>query len=397
MTKKPENQEPDVMAEGKVHVADWGDVLRIDVNGIGAKTPEPMDNDEAAAWKDQQNVAICEAMQTHASMYNGSFNSFVEWTVTGGAAYDGKGMRNVRKAKFAENYRAAITTCGWNDKQSGWATRIQATAYVPKTDKGSYSQYSWEPDSLYSTEFMALSPAVTTEFDGVKLLHLAGVVAWDKERNVLYEDEPRLQIRHVLEMITSAFEEAGGSKEDVCRLRPFCQTREMAGIFREEVERHWADGPRPVILAADRWDANLAVEVQVCGLIGNESPVQHEEIHLPIWKDAEHAVVRVSKYNNRELLHIGEIRAEAGTVDAFEEVRQVLQQIRDVMQSLSLSKEEVNLAMVYAGSSDITRKFSEAVSDVLNPAAVHLIPCGHIYEMNGRQLKVELTINRKIS
>lgn len=394
MSKTSEGLKPNVMEEGQVNVSDWGDIIRIDLNNLGARVPETLEEESVAAWKEKQNEAICETMQSFAANYGGDFNSFAEWTVTGGPLYDGKSMRDVRKSLFADNYRAAITTCKYSAEDSDWATRIQATAFIPKSGNVKFSQIGWEPDSLYSTEFMALSPAVTTEFDGVKLLHLSGVVAWNKQRDILFRDDPRNQIRHVLEKITAAFEEAGGSKEDICRIRPFTQSAEMSALVREEVDHYWSGTSLPVVMNADRWNVDdLVTEIQVCGLIGVDRIVKHEEVEHAL-HDEKHARIRRSSYGQRELIHIGEIRAEEGTEDPGDEVRQVLRQIGDVMQSLSVTGEEVNLAMVYAGTKEVIRLFHQSAADVLPAQKVHIVPCGIIQEMGGRQLKVELTINR---
>lgn len=390
---------PDVRERMAVKETRLGEVVRIDVNGLGARLPPDVDaEDVPRAWSGAQSVAICETLAEVASGYGGDFNSFGEWTVIHGAGYDLADIRVRRLARFGEGYRSAITTLPWIDPESRWSARVQATAYIPRAPGLNFEQVAVRPETVYDTEFLGLAPAVISRFGGARVVYLSGVVAWTDEIELLFTDDPHAQVRRVFEMIGAVFEELGGSREDVVRLRPFTLNAEIAGIVREEAERFWTGCVPPTMLIADGVDFwgedGLFAEVQAMGVLGDgDLDVSHERLPPPKAGPDDALVVRRARSRERELIQAGEIRGRVGAGPG-REARQVVECIREVMDGQGLSSADVCSVVAYAGNRAAAEGFEAAVRDILPPETLHLVPGLPMGEMDGRQLKVEFTAER---
>ena len=404
-------QQPDVRRCMRVRQTDWGDAVRIDLNQLGARLPsqgkqgatwsEATNEALRDEWSESQNEALCDTMKEVAARWGGTFDSFAEWTVLHNRLYDGTHMRDVRRARFSQGYRAAITTLGWAHPKTRLSTCIQAVGYAPKAGV-TFEQAMWRPESLYETEFMALAPAVVTRFGGGRQIHLSGVVAWDEEINPLFEGQPERQISHVFDLIQGVFHEAGGSLMDVVRLRPFAHCTRIAGLIRTEVSRRWAGNPRPVVMMSDSRrfgdPPSLYAEIQVMGVMSdNHSGVLHSETDLPDGIFNEGAtVVRCSRARDWELIQVGELRAPPGT-DPNREAECVTEQMAAALQRVSLTRSDVCLTFAYVSSPEIATAVSDAVTQAAPIDTVHVLPCPAMPELEGRRIKVEMTARRRLA
>ncbi|MDA0746312.1 MAG: Rid family hydrolase [bacterium] len=398
-------EKPNVVEDAHFHVTDWGRAVRVDVNRLGALLPAERSGETWSeetskalqnAWSEAQNEALCQALEDAAGAQGGDFRSFVEWTVLHNRLYDGTHMRDVRRARFGEKYRASITTLGWAHADAKFSTRIQAVAYVPKPGEKGFEQKVWQPECLYDTEFMALAPTVITRFGGARQIHISGVVAWDDAITPLFVGDPERQIAHVFDVIQRIFEEAGGSLSDVVRLRPFAHNTEVAGLIRQEVARRWAGRPRPVVMMSDSRSfgnpPKLYTEIQVMGVLPDgEAELVQRELDLPAaLVDENSAVMRSSRAAEWELVQVGELRA-AGPGSPEEEAGAVVAQIDVALRQASLRQDDVCLAFVYASSPQAAAAFETAAAEVLNPACIHVLISPPMPELSGRHIKVELT------
>lgn len=75
------------------------------------------------------------------------------------------------------------------------------------------------PDSMYASLPFAFSHA--TEQRGGRSLHLAGQVAWDKDRNLIGADDVAAQARQALHNLKAVLAAAGATPADVLRLRTY--------------------------------------------------------------------------------------------------------------------------------------------------------------------------------
>ena len=402
--------EPDVRRYMRVRLTDWGDAVRIDLNQLGARLPaqgapgatwsEATGESLRDEWAESQNEALCDTMADVAACSGGGFDSFAEWTVLHNRRYDGAHMRELRRARFRRGYRAAITTLGWAHPRTPLSTSIQAVAYVPKTGAG-FKQSVWRPESLYDTEFMALAPAVVTDFGGGRQIHLSGVVAWDERINPLFEGQPERQITHVFDLIQDVFSEGGGSLGDVVRLRPFAHSSEIARIIRAEVSHRWAGSPKPVVMVSDSRKfgdpPSLYAEIQVMGVTSDgHGRVRHREAELPVETIDEGATrIRCSRAREWEMVHVGELRARPDA-SWMREAEQVTGQISAVLERMSLTPDDVCLTLAYVSSPEAAAAFPETVTGAVPVETVHVLPCPAMPELDGSCIKVEMTARRRL-
>jgi enamine deaminase RidA (YjgF/YER057c/UK114 family) len=241
-----------------------GDVIRLDIAGVGARLPaalrpRPDEGPPGAVapgataqhFARAQNVAICDALTGAAAAAGGGFDSLAEWTVLyASGGYDGADMRGVRRARFRPGYRAAITTLGAADPRRGWGVRVNGVAYVARRP-GALDLRLWQPAALYTTEQMVLAPATVASFGGARQIYFSGLVAWDRQLNVLHADAPRRQVRHVLELLEACLTEQGGDRSSVLRLRPFTHSPEMGALIREEIDAFWRGLAPPSVCLFD--------------------------------------------------------------------------------------------------------------------------------------------------
>ncbi|HEY9270530.1 RidA family protein [Achromobacter sp.] len=75
------------------------------------------------------------------------------------------------------------------------------------------------PDSLYASLPFGFSHA--TEQRGARSLHLAGQVAWDKDRNLIGAGDVVAQARQALDNLKRVLAAAGATPADVLRLRTY--------------------------------------------------------------------------------------------------------------------------------------------------------------------------------
>jgi enamine deaminase RidA (YjgF/YER057c/UK114 family) len=390
--------ELEVSKDARVHVTDYGPVSRIDLNMLGAELgAEPAGG--WGEWERAQNRRLCDFMAAGMTKHGGSFDSIAEWTVAVNARYDLQDMRNVRTARFGGNFRSAITTLPWGNPASAKSVSIQTVGYVQKDKGAHFAQKAWQPDCLYDCSFLGLSPAVVVETGPVKLIYLSGVVAWDKAIKPLAGDDPRAQVRIVLQKIQEVFVEAGGTPADVVRLRPFTASKLVAQMVREECDRLWTGQgyPAPTLLVAEEssfWDApSLYTEIQVMGIVGGAGcRIGQEECTI---RGITRETTRIRRTTTPlwDMFHVSDLRASAVTGSEDEAVAVGLQVTR-TMKELNLAPDDVSLAVVYASSAQVMDRLSASLRAQINPYALHLVHCPPMAELNGGTVKVELTARK---
>ena len=75
------------------------------------------------------------------------------------------------------------------------------------------------PEMLYSSVQMGFSHAVKT--DGKISIHCSGQVAWDKDCNVVGDNDVGAQARQALDNLKIVLSEAGAQVSDIVRLRTY--------------------------------------------------------------------------------------------------------------------------------------------------------------------------------
>jgi len=381
----------DVESALKVKATRLKGVTRIDVAHLGAVAPEEFrdpegDTDGRKAWVAQHDDAMLDALSRAAAAHGGDFNSFAEWTTMCGLLYDFKDINTKRRARFADPYRAAITTVFGMGKETGLAARIQATAFVPGAGTD-FEKHAWQPEALYPTESMALAPAVTVRFGGARQLFLSGVMDWDQDQTQLHQDDARVQIRAVLARIIDTFKEAGGSGRDVVRLRPILPTTDCLPILRDEVAALWKDAIGPVVLpiAGLPMPAGQFAEIQAYGLLGDgDQNVQHRAIEVPGMGGPFTA--RASRARDFEIVQAGAFGGETA--------EETMREIRAFLKGQDLAAEDVCTAFAFVRSSQDATAFARAAEGVLDPASLHLVPARPENTLEGGRLLVELTAQR---
>ncbi|NLF32170.1 MAG: hypothetical protein GX591_14945 [Planctomycetes bacterium] len=371
----------DVRRDMKVKVTPLAGVRRVDVNQLGAAVPEPLRDRQAPAedrkaWAARHDEALLDALDDDAAAHGGDFNSFAEWTTMCGVLYDFKDINARRRDRFSAAYRAAISTVFGLAPEAGLGALIQATAYVP--DPGvRFAMAAWQPEALYDTASMALAPAVTVRFGGAAQVYLSGVMDWDADRRQLHGDDPRAQIRSVLERIIRCFEQAGGSAQDVVRLRPVVPTADCLAILAEEVAGLWRGALPPVVLpiAGLPMPAGQYAEIQAYGIVGDGgAAVEHRALG-----DA----ARAAAARDFELIQAGPFAGSAA--DAAGRLRRLLAE-RDIPAA------QVANVMLFARSDEHARAFTTALAPRVDPASVHAVRARAENPLGGGDVLAEAAI-----
>ena len=386
----------DVSKDARVHVTDFGAVSRIDLNMLGADLgAEPAGGREE--WSREQNRRLCDFMAAAMAKLGGSFDSIAEWTVAVNARYGLQDMREVRTARFGGGFRSAITTLPWGHPTSPKSVSIQAVAYVPKHKGVHFAVRAWQPASLYDCAFLGLSPAVIVEVGPVKLIYLSGVVAWDKAIKPLAGDDPRAQVRIVLQKIQEVMGEAGGTPADVVRLRPFTASVAVAQLVREECARLWTGRgfPSPALLVAEKtsfWGApSLYTEIQAMGVVGGAGCHIGQDECTVAGITSDITRIRRTTAPDWEMYHVSELRAAAGAKD---EAGDIARRVGRVMSALTLEPGDVCLAVGYVSSAEVMARLASGLRDRIDPSALHLVHCPPMPELNGGTVKLELTARK---
>lgn len=97
------------------------------------------------------------------------------------------------------------------------------------------------PDSLYASLPFGFSHA--TEQRGARSLHLAGQVAWDKDRNLIGAGDVVAQARQALDNLKQVLATAGATPADVLRLRTYVVNHkpENLGPICAEISAFYGD------------------------------------------------------------------------------------------------------------------------------------------------------------
>jgi len=388
----------DVSREARVHVTDLGAVLRVDLNMLGARLPSaPAEG--WGPWSHEQNRRLCDFLAAEMGRLGGSLDSIAEWTVAVNDHYDLRDMREVRTSRFRADFRSAITTLPWGNPASDKSVVLQAVAYVPKDPRAHFAIRAWQPKGIYDASFLGLATAVVVELGPVSLVYLSGVVGWDRDIQPVAGDDPRRQMRIVLQQIQDVMVEAGGTPADVVRLRPFTASPEVARLVREECAQMWtARGlPAPTLLVAEDssfWSApGLHAEIQAMGLVARAGgTVAQDEVAVA---GVSSACTRVRRTTTPDCdwYHVADLRAPAGT-PAHREAEVVGGQVRTVRQALDLAPDDVCLAVVYGGAPSTLEQLATALRGQLSPTAWHGVLCPPMPELAGGTLKVELTARK---
>lgn len=395
MTDQPS---PDVARDARIHVTDWGDFWRVDVNDLGARLgKEPTGG--WAPWAQRQNGRVCDHLAASLARQGGSFDSLAEWTVAVNRHYDLAHMRQTRLARWRDGFRSAITTLPWAHPESDRSVNLQVVGYAPKPGRAPVTLRAWRPQRLYDCEFLGLAPAVVVDTGAARMIYLAGVVAWDRAIQPLAGDDPRAQVRLVLQMIQDVMVEAGGTPADVVRLRPFAASPAVARLIREACDELWTKRghPAPVITMAEEssfWGApGLFTEIQAMGIVGGAgSRVLQESPPSPVPGDAALAI-RVTRTPRFNVCHVGEIRTPPGT-PPDREADAIGAQVSRIMDALGLAATDVCLAYAYVSSATVRERLVRVLGAILSPDALHLVHSPTMPELAGGNVKLELTARR---
>jgi len=395
MTDQPS---PDVARDARIHVTDWGDFGRVDVNAVGARL-DAAPTGGWPAWSELQNERVCGHLAASLARQGGGLESIAEWTVAVNRHYDLAHMRRTRMARWRDGFRSAITTLPWAHPESERSVDLQAVAYVAKPGRPPVTLRAWQPQCLYDCEFLGLAPAVVVDTGAARMIYLAGVVAWDRAIQPLAGDDPRAQVRLVLQMIQDVLVEAGGTPADVVRLRPFAASPAVARLIREACDDLWTKRgqPAPVIMMAEEsgfWGApGLCTEIQAMGIVRGEGGRVHQESAVaPAPGDAALGL-RVTRTPRFDVFHVGEIRTPPGTPPGREADALGLQVSR-IMDALGLTANDVCLAYGYVSSGVVRARLAEVLGAILPPSALHLVHSPAMPELAGRTVKLELTARR---
>jgi enamine deaminase RidA (YjgF/YER057c/UK114 family) len=389
-----------------------GEVVRLDIANLGARIPSGLaaggdggppgqvsETLQGRRWAAAQNVALCDTLSDAAGAVGGGFDSLAEWTVLYARGfYDGGHMRDTRAARFEPGYRAAITTLAAADPRRGWGVRVAGEAYVGQRP-GALSLVQWQPKSLYATEFMALAPAVVASFGGAELVYFSGLVAWDQDIRPLHTEDPRRQVRLVLDMLEACLSERGGSRANVVRLRPFTHSPETARIIRDEIGAFWAHEPPPSSLLFDATSfgnpPKLHLELQAFAVLpaagyGGHPTGAFERRVL----GAESASATAGgsgvliRAGSLEMVSLGDVRPASETSDESREAASVVDRLTQHVAAAGLRLSDVRRIFAYAttdGAAEALQSCVRAVTD----AAVHVVPCAPFPDLQGKRLKVE--------
>jgi len=399
---------PDVKKCMGLRITDWGDVHRLDLNQLGAVIPTQLRalateggwaDELKKKWGELQVDGILEAMENSAEALGGNFPSFAEWTVVYNELYSPL-MRTKRKEKFGDGYRAAISTLKWLSQESGLSARIQANAYIPKSRNSNFRQVMWRPACMADYEMFVVAPAVSTYFGGISLLHVAGMLGMDSQGLLIHTEHPEKQIHYILENIISVFEEAGGTRKDVVRLRPFAQTPEIAAIIRRKVKELWKGSIEPTVFMSDGMrfggpaDKQYA-EIQAFGILKGDADILHQKLDITMnGSDEDTFAARSTITRDFEYIQASEIRAGQSFGPETESNR-VVNRIEEFISKAGLCMEDICNIIVYAGTLEAAREMEEAIGKSLIPRnMVHLVPCPQMYEMGEYQIKAEVSARR---
>ncbi len=102
------------------------------------------------------------------------------------------------------------------------------------------------PSTLYETLDFGFSHAA--ESSGGRLIHCAGQVSWDKDRNVVGVGDLQAQARQVLANLKTVLAEAGATPADIVRIRTYVvdHTPDKLAIVGPELGAFYGDAvPAP--------------------------------------------------------------------------------------------------------------------------------------------------------
>lgn len=380
MEEENKNQQPCPWASAGTRVTRLGSVIRLDVNNVGANMPsrfsrfrdrdEAPDAEEKEQWISMENEALIAGLSSTAERHGGGFRSFAEWTVTDHWFHmhfgTGEGGIRERRAKaFGPGYRAAISSLNWLNPDCSESGRLQATAFIP-VDAASFSQRAWRPSAMADYEAFVVAPAVLTDWDGVRHVHIAGILGVDPDFNVVAKGNPEAQIRHVLETIRSVAREAGGTPSDVIRLRPFVNNAAMACTTQRLIDELWEDETPPAAIIADDMrfsaDSPFYIECQAAVLIGAEHKVLHRNGRL---------VVRESRSGEWRMLEAGEITVGASKDAAENAARQAA----ETLDGCGWRVEEAVVVFAYAAGPIAYRDTERALESAgFSRESLHIVP-----------------------
>lgn len=382
-----------VREEMRVNVTDWGDATRVDVNQLGTRfrvavVPEG----ERQSWAQAQNAALCEMLAETAARYGGGAESFGEWSVDVGLCYEDADLPMDKEV--AETFdSSAEPGLFWATPESGWGVRMQAAAYVPQGDQPSFQQTAWQPETLpYHVErACGLAPAMRTTFGGACQVFVAGLGSWDERYRLVYAGNYRGQARYVLRMLADLCGEAGGTCEDVVRLRVHVPSPEAIPILQEEIHQLWQGEVRPVVQAIVR--EQDFTDMQMLAILSEGThPVTHrmEELEAP---DGATPTVHMADARDWEVIEAGGLRGDPAA-PAERQVEQVLSQIETLQRQTEIDTEDVCVVRAWVNSPELERLIAERIGEVANPSALHLIPCMDGVRSKRLRLEAGLTARR---
>jgi enamine deaminase RidA (YjgF/YER057c/UK114 family) len=178
---------------------------------------------------------------------------------------DASPARTARAALYDADRWAAATTLPIHH---GAAERFAIEAVAFRSDKPAIHH---KPSWLYNLDHMVLSPVVVQPLGAARLIHLAGVVAWDKDLKVLFESEIDQQAGVVADYAHRMLHEQSASLDDLVRIRVFSFTDDAAKTLQKRLAERGMTA-RPVVQSFPHLREDdlrpLTMEVQFCALAG---------------------------------------------------------------------------------------------------------------------------------
>ena len=150
-------------------------------------------------------------------------------------------IRDVRKKLYGESLWAATTTLPVAKAlPKNQPFTVEAIAY--DGDRSRALNPSW----MYDLGFMVLSLGRIQPVGEGEFIHIAGVCAWDRERNVLFPDNVEKQVTQILDYTTRFLQEEGYNLADLVSVRTFSYSpqagkemqRQLTERLEEELQAH---------------------------------------------------------------------------------------------------------------------------------------------------------------
>jgi enamine deaminase RidA (YjgF/YER057c/UK114 family) len=136
-------------------------------------------------------------------------------------------IREIRRHLYGSSRWAATTTLpAAKDLPDGAPLTMEVVTY------GGGVSYAVNPAWMYDLSHMVLSLIVVQPVGQGDLIHLSGVVSWDRDGSVLHPDDADRQVRQILDYASRMLGERGSSLSDLVRVRTFTSRPQVGQILQ---------------------------------------------------------------------------------------------------------------------------------------------------------------------